>query len=161
MQLLRQICRSGRPLIAGPPGIFICNECVDVCGALLNDERGKKRKKSTKKQLPSLSKLPTPRQLKEHLDEHVIGQDHAKRVMSVAVYNHYKRLTHASEDDDAEIDKSNILLLGPTGSGKTLIAKTLAKMLDVPFAIGDATTITEAGYVGEDRKPVAAPDPSG
>jgi ATP-dependent Clp protease ATP-binding subunit ClpX len=137
-------------LIAGPQGVFICNECVDVCGALLNDERGKRKKKAQKKTLPALSKLPTPRQLKEHLDEHVIGQDHAKRVMSVAVYNHYKRLSHESDDEDTEIDKSNILLLGPTGSGKTLIARTLAKMLDVPFAIGDATTITEAGYVGED-----------
>ena len=129
--------------------LFATNASTSAAPCSMTSAANVKRR-VPKKSLPSLNKLPTPRQLKEHLDEHVIGQDHAKRVMSVAVYNHYKRLSHDSEDDDTEIDKSNILLLGPTGSGKTLIARTLAKMLDVPFAIGDATTITEAGYVGED-----------
>jgi len=134
-------------LIAGPPGIFICNECVDVCSTLLKDH--KKRSISS---APPIERILSPAEIKAHLDEHVIGQEQAKRVISVAVYNHYKRLKHHSErgKDDVDIEKSNILLLGPTGSGKTLIARCLAKLLNVPFAIGDATTITEAGYVGED-----------
>ena len=143
--------RSGKQvdrLIAGPPGVFICNECVDVCSTLLKDHK----KRSSSATAPDLDKIPSPSDIKGYLDEHVVGQDQAKRVISVAVYNHYKRLRHKADrsSDDVDIEKSNILLLGPTGSGKTLIARCLAKLLNVPFAIGDATTITEAGYVGED-----------
>jgi ATP-dependent Clp protease ATP-binding subunit ClpX len=142
-------------LIAGPPGIFICNECVDVCGSLLKDHRGNSRKDAPATAAapgadPTLGRSLTPSEIKAHLDLHVIGQEHAKRTIAVAVYNHYKRLRAAREGRKVEIEKSNILLLGPTGSGKTLIARCLAQLLNVPFAIGDATTITEAGYVGED-----------
>jgi len=131
-------------LIAGPNSIFICNECIDICHGLL--EKSVPEKKSDVKE------LPLPSQIKKRLDEYVIGQDRAKRILSVAVYNHYKRIYGKGDDkmQDVEIDKSNVLLLGPTGSGKTLLAKTLARILDVPFAVADATTITEAGYVGED-----------
>jgi ATP-dependent Clp protease ATP-binding subunit ClpX len=143
--------RSGKQvdrLIAGPPGVFICNECVEVCSTLLKDHK----KRSSSATVPDLDKIPAPGEIKQHLDEHVVGQERAKRVISVAVYNHYKRLRHNADrsQDDIDIEKSNILLMGPTGSGKTLIARCLAKLLNVPFAIGDATTITEAGYVGED-----------
>ncbi len=130
-------------LIQGEADIFICNECVEACYTLL-----KKDQKHV--QVKPLGKIPTPAQIKEHLDEYIIGQDKAKKTLAVAVYNHYKRLITRTSNDGVEIEKSNILLVGPTGSGKTLLARTLAKILDVPFAIADATTLTEAGYVGED-----------
>ncbi len=132
-------------LIAGPPGIFICNECVDVCATLLRDHHKRRQGEH-----PKLGKILTPTQIKAHLDEYIIGQEQPKRTIAVAVYNHYKRLRHKQEGKDIELEKSNILLIGPTGSGKTAIARCLAKLLNVPFAIGDATTLTEAGYVGED-----------
>ena len=133
-------------LIEGPNKVFICPECVDLCSTIIKQDR----KRSTSSEV-TLKKMPKPREIKEFLDEYVIGQDHAKKYLSVAVHNHYKRLLHHSSDEvDVEIDKSNVLLIGPTGSGKTLLAKTLARKLDVPFAICDATTVTEAGYVGED-----------
>ncbi len=132
-------------LIEGPNKVFICPECVDLCYNIIKQDR-KRTGTSIKTR-----KMPKPREIKEYLDEYVIGQEHAKKYLSVAVHNHYKRLLHhESDDSDVEIDKSNVLLIGPTGSGKTLLAKTLARKLDVPFAICDATTVTEAGYVGED-----------
>ncbi len=131
-------------LIAGP-GVYICDECVDLCMDIVEGTHTD-QKKITKK---PLKKLPKPEEIKEQLDEYVIGQEEAKKVLSVSVYNHYKRIYRRSPDD-VEIGKSNVLLLGPTGVGKTLLASTLAKILDVPFAIPDATTLTEAGYVGED-----------
>jgi len=135
-----------RRLIAGP-NTFICDECVVLCKGILDDELRKKKK--TKK--IDLTQLPKPAQITEFLNQYVIGQDQSKKVLSVAVYNHYKRLQFMqSGQSDSEVSKSNVLLLGPTGSGKTLIAQTIAKMLQVPFAIADATTLTEAGYVGED-----------
>lgn len=138
-----------RKIIAGP-GVYICDECVDVCKAIIDDDLDRKSKKKTKEKPGSKfeGKLPTPQELKKTLDEYVIGQDRAKVALSVAVYNHYKRIFMG--DDDVELQKSNILMLGPSGSGKTLLAQTLAKTLNVPFAIADATTLTEAGYVGED-----------
>ena len=146
-----------KKLIAGP-GVYICNECVDVCGNILEkelnqaDPNGKKRKGKTSH---TREEMPTPAELLAELDQYVIGQETAKRVLSVAVYNHYLRLNQdnlsvSSEFNDVEIEKSNVLLLGSTGSGKTLLARTLARVLDVPFCIVDATTLTEAGYVGED-----------
>ena len=136
-------------LIAGPPHIYICNECVELCNSILMEED---RRDGTPTEAPAISRetLPAPREILGRLDEYVVSQDRAKKVISVAVYNHYKRLISEVDTDDVEIEKSNILLLGPTGCGKTLIARTLARILDVPFAIGDATTLTEAGYVGED-----------
>ena len=132
--------------IEGPDNVFICPECVDLCHDIIQQNR-----KRLSRPAVSLKKMPKPRDIKEYLDQYVIGQEHAKKYISVAVHNHYKRLLHADSDDsDVEIDKSNVLLIGPTGSGKTLLARTLARLLKVPFAICDATTVTEAGYVGED-----------
>ncbi|WP_347310284.1 ATP-dependent Clp protease ATP-binding subunit ClpX [Defluviimonas sp. SAOS-178_SWC] len=131
-----------RKLIAGPT-VFICDECVELCMDIIREET-----KSTG--LKSTDGVPTPRDICKVLDDYVIGQEHAKRVLSVAVHNHYKRLNHASKAADIELAKSNILLIGPTGCGKTLLAQTLARILDVPFTMADATTLTEAGYVGED-----------
>ena len=131
-----------RKLIAGPT-VFICDECVELCMDIIREEN-----KSTL--VKSKDGVPTPREIRQVLDDYVIGQDYAKKVLSVAVHNHYKRLNHAQKNNDVELAKSNILLLGPTGSGKTLLAQTLARMLDVPFTMADATTLTEAGYVGED-----------
>jgi ATP-dependent Clp protease ATP-binding subunit ClpX len=133
-----------RKLIAGP-SVFICDECIELCNDIIREESaGDKSGKAAK------SDLPTPREICAILDEYVIGQDPAKRILSVAVYNHYKRLKHLSKSDEVELAKANILLIGPTGSGKTLLAQTLARLLNVPFVIADATTLTEAGYVGED-----------
>jgi ATP-dependent Clp protease ATP-binding subunit ClpX len=138
-------------LIAGPGTVFICDECVALCSAIIAEESGTKVAAPSKRPVPpGPVRLPTPRRLREYLDQYVIGQDRAKVVLSVAVYNHYKRLRAAHSIDEIEIGKSNILLIGPTGSGKTLLAQTLARVLDVPFAIADATALTEAGYVGED-----------
>ena len=131
-------------LIAGP-GVFICNECIEVCRNILEEEM----KTSKKKGLPDFE-LPTPEKIKEYMDQYVIEQDDAKVALAVAVYNHYKRIRYEEDDDGVELQKSNIIMLGPTGSGKTLLAQTLARFLNVPFAISDATTLTEAGYVGED-----------
>ncbi len=159
-----------RKLIAGP-GVYICDECVDLCNEILDEElfdtgsspqavprRDQPQEKRRTRTTPiTMGQIPKPREIKKYLDEHVVGQDEAKKVLSVAVYNHYKRLTylesHGEEGkppDAIELQKSNILLIGPTGSGKTLLAQTLADILDVPFAVADATTLTEAGYVGED-----------
>ena len=141
----RKSYRDVGPLVEGPGDVYICGECIDLCQSILEQER---RRRGTSK--PIFNRIPAPREIVGHLDQYVIGQEHAKRVLAVAVHTHYKRLMHAASNPDIEIDKSNILLIGPTGSGKTLLAQTLARMLDVPFAIGDATTLTEAGYVGED-----------
>ncbi|WP_455198557.1 ATP-dependent Clp protease ATP-binding subunit ClpX [Kaarinaea lacus] len=132
-----------RKLIAGP-SVFVCDECVELCNDIIREE--------VEDKASSLgdSKLPTPREINQNLDEYVIGQEGAKKILSVAVYNHYKRLEAGVKKDDVELSKSNILLIGPTGSGKTLLAETLARLLNVPFTIADATTLTEAGYVGED-----------
>ncbi|NOQ15760.1 MAG: ATP-dependent Clp protease ATP-binding subunit ClpX [Methyloprofundus sp.] len=137
-----------RKLVAGP-SVYMCNECVDLCNDIIEEELAKDAAEEGGASLDK--KLPKPKEIKAALDEYVIGQDKAKRILSVAVYNHYKRLrNHTDKTNDVELGKSNILLIGPTGSGKTLLAETLAKALDVPFAIADATTLTEAGYVGED-----------
>ncbi|MDJ0647612.1 MAG: ATP-dependent protease ATP-binding subunit ClpX [Xenococcaceae cyanobacterium MO_188.B19] len=158
-----------RKLIAGP-GVYICDECVELCNEILDEELiedgndlasssntplgDKPKKRRTASQGISFRDLPKPIEIKKYLDDHVIGQEEAKKVLSVAVYNHYKRLSlkdsDSEQDDTVELQKSNVLLMGPTGCGKTLLAQTLAKILDVPFAVADATTLTEAGYVGED-----------
>jgi len=132
-----------RKLIAGP-SVFICDECVDLCNDIIREELQEAAPKSESTQ------LPVPSEIRETLDEYVIGQDRAKMVLSVAVYNHYKRLQYSENNSDVELSKSNILLIGPTGSGKTLLAETMARLLNVPFTMADATTLTEAGYVGED-----------
>ncbi len=138
-----------KKLIQGPNGVFICDECVDICGEILTEELGVyKEADSQTIQDPGINLLK-PQEIKDYLDEYVIGQNEAKKTLSVAVYNHYKRIIYG-ENSDVEIQKSNILMLGPTGSGKTFLAQNLAKLLNVPFAIADATTLTEAGYVGED-----------
>ena len=133
-----------RKLIAGP-SVFICDECIELCNDIIREETA-----TDKGGKGAKSDLPTPREIRNILDQYVIGQDLAKKILSVAVYNHYKRLKHLSKNDEVELAKSNILLIGPTGSGKTLLAQTLARLLNVPFVIADATTLTEAGYVGED-----------
>ena len=137
-----------KKIVAGP-GVYICDECIELCNSIIENEIYEEDESYT---LDGLEKIPSPKEIKEILDEYVIGQESAKKTLSVAVYNHYKRIAHEEEadKDDVEIQKSNILLLGPTGCGKTLLASTLAKILNVPFAIADATTLTEAGYVGED-----------
>lgn len=132
-------------LIAGPDGVYICDECVDICAEIIEEEDEENQGLE-----PMQIKLLKPAQIKEFLDDYVIGQEEAKKVLSVAVYNHYKRVMARDDSDDVELQKSNILMLGPTGSGKTYLAQTLAKIINVPFAIADATTLTEAGYVGED-----------
>ena len=138
-------------LIAGPPGIYICNECVKVCTSVIAQEERKHLDTDTTTSDLNLDKLPTPKEIKTILDDYIIEQDYAKEVVSVAVYNHYKRLFKKSTNfPDVEIQKSNILVAGPTGTGKTLIAQTLARLLNVPFTIADATTLTESGYVGDD-----------
>ena len=133
---------SVKKFISGP-SVYICNECVSLCNEILAEEE---EREAVEAQVPS----PTPLEIKDILDEYVIGQDEAKRALSVSVYNHYKRVNHLGILDEVEIEKANILLMGPTGVGKTLLAQTLARMLHVPFTIADATTLTEAGYVGED-----------
>jgi len=135
-----------RRLIAGPGAVYICDECVELCREIIDEENIT----TSKPEFNLNRQIPKPKRISELLDGYVIGQDRAKKVLSVAVYNHYKRIATGMKGDDVELQKSNILLLGPTGCGKTLLAQTLAKILEVPFSIADATALTEAGYVGED-----------
>lgn len=140
-----------RKMIAGPNGAYICDECVDICAEIIEEELGNEIEPAMEEEAPAAPiNLIKPEEMKAFLDEYVIGQEQAKKVLSVAVYNHYKRILAEQDMADVELQKSNILMLGPTGSGKTLLAQTLAKILNVPFAIADATALTEAGYVGED-----------
>src|SRR4030095_16200185 len=141
----RKSYRDVGPLVEGPGDVYICGECIDLCQSILEQEQ--RRRGSTK---PLFNRIPTPREIVAQLDQYVIGQSFSKKVLAVAVHNHHKRLSLGFEGSDVDIEKSNILMIGPTGSGKTLLARTLARILNVPFAIGDATTLTEAGYVGED-----------
>src|SRR3989441_2693707 len=142
----RKSYRDVGPLVEGPGDVYICGECIELCQSIIDQE--KRRRGITRN---TVTNIPSPRSIKDKVDQYVIGQNRAKKVLSVAVHNHYKRLNLADAGHgEVEVDKSNILLIGPTGSGKTLLAQTLARILDVPFAIGDATTLTEAGYVGED-----------
>ena len=141
----RKSYRDVGPLVEGPGDVYICGECIDLCQSILEQE---KRRRGPSKKL--FNEIPTPREIVAQLEQYVVGQHAAKKVLAVAVHNHYKRLSLGWQGSDVEIEKSNILLIGPTGSGKTLLARTLARLLNVPFAIGDATTLTEAGYVGED-----------
>ncbi len=144
-----------RKLIAGPAGVYICDECIDICADILEEELEEDEVAETAH--PEINLLK-PIQIKNFLDEYVVGQEEAKKVLSVSVYNHYKRVTAPKDLDDVELQKSNIIMVGPTGSGKTYLAQTLAKIINVPFAIADATTLTEAGYVGEDVKLIQAAD---
>ena len=136
-----------RKLIAGPAGVYICDDCVDICADILEEELQDEEEEESVR--PDINLLK-PIEIKSFLDEYVVGQEEAKKVLSVAVYNHYKRVMAPRDLDDVELQKSNIIMVGPTGSGKTYLAQTLAKIINVPFAIADATTLTEAGYVGED-----------
>src|SRR5713101_3740820 len=142
-----------RKLIAGPT-VFICDECVELCMDIIREE-------SKTTLVKSKDGVPSPKEIRQILDDYVIGQDKAKRILAVAVHNHYKRLSHGGKANDVEIAKSNIMLIGPTGCGKTLLAQTLARMLDVPFTMADATTLTEAGYVGEDVENIILIGPTG
>lgn len=141
----RKNYRDVGPLVEGPGEVYICGDCIDLCQSILAQERKRRQGEGT-----PFARVPSPREIVAKLDDYVVGQNLAKRTLAVAVHNHYKRIMTQNDLDDVEVGKSNVLLLGPTGSGKTLLAQTLARMLDVPFAIGDATTLTEAGYVGED-----------
>ena len=136
-----------RKLIAGPSGVYICDDCVEICTDILEEELQEEEEEESVR--PDINLLK-PVEIKNFLDEYVVGQEEAKKVLSVAVYNHYKRVMAPRDLDDVELQKSNIIMVGPTGSGKTYLAQTLAKIINVPFAIADATTLTEAGYVGED-----------
>ncbi len=138
--------RDVGPLVEGPSDVYICGDCIDLCQSILVQERRRRNGGNAK----PLTKILSPREIVARLNDYVVGQDHAKKVLSVAVHNHYKRLLNKDAGHDVQLEKANVMLIGPTGSGKTLLAQTLARILDVPFAIGDATTLTEAGYVGED-----------